>query len=108
MENEIIKYLNKNFDAAIPDESNREQLEIFLADRINYLVMNDFNQLVQILYRIDVSEKKLKDLLLQNPGTNAGKMIASLIIDRQIEKNITRRKFRQDDSAIDDNDKWNE
>ena len=70
--------------------------------------MNDFNQLVQILYRIDVSEKKLKDMLIQNPGTNAGKMIASLIIDRQIEKNITRRKFRQDDSAIDDNDKWNE
>ena len=70
--------------------------------------MNDFNHLVQILYRIDVSEKKLKDLLLQNPGTNAGKMIASLIIDRQIEKNITRRNFRQDDSAIDDNDKWNE
>jgi hypothetical protein len=73
MENEIIKYLNKNFDAAIPDESNREQLEIFLADRINYLVMNDFNHLVQILYRIDVSEKKLKDLLIQNPGTNAGR-----------------------------------
>ena len=101
-----LKYLNKNFDAAIPDESTREQLEIFLADRINYLVMNDFNHLVQILYRIDVSEKKLKHLLIQNPGADAGRIIASLIVDRQLEKIKTRKQFRKDDSSIDEDEKW--
>ena len=50
------------------------------------LILNNFELLIQLLYRIDVSESKLKKLLLENQNEDAGKMIAALIIERQIQK----------------------
>ena len=106
METGIIKYLNEKFELNIPVETTQEQMEIFLAGRINQLIENDFTQLLQILYRIDVSEQKLRSLLKQNTGTDAGRIIAVLIIERQLEKLRSRQQFRKDESNIDDEEKW--
>jgi hypothetical protein len=61
-----------------------------LAAYLNHLILTDFEALVQLLYRIDVSEEKLKKLLRDNPEMDAGLMIAALIIERQKEKIISR------------------
>ena len=106
METGIIKYLNEKFELNIPVETTQEQMEIFLAGRINQLIENDFTQLLQILYRIDVSEQKLRSLLKQNTGTDTGRIIAVLIIERQLEKLRSRQQFRKDESNIDDEEKW--
>ena len=106
METGIIKYLNEKFELNIPVETTQEQMEIFLAGRINQLISTDFTQLLQILYRIDVSEQKLRSLLKQNTGTDAGRIIAVLIIERQLEKLRSRQQFRKDESNIDDEEKW--
>ena len=57
-----------------------------LADYINQLILTNFERLVQLLYRIDVSEAKLKYLLKENPVEDAGRIIALLIFERQIQK----------------------
>lgn len=57
-----------------------------LADYINNLILTNFERLVQLLYRIDVNEAKLKYLLKENPAEDAGRIIALLIIERQIQK----------------------
>jgi hypothetical protein len=57
-----------------------------LAAYVNELIMTNFERLVQLLYRIDVSEEKLKKLLRQNPESDAGMIIADLIIERQKQK----------------------
>ena len=106
METGIIKYLNEKFELNIPVESTQEQMEIFLAGRINQIIENDFTQLLQILYRIDVSEQKLRSLLKQNTGTDAGRIIAVLIIERQLEKLNSREQFRRNDDNIDEEEKW--
>jgi hypothetical protein len=67
----------------------QEDLRQWLSDRINYLLLNDFNQLVQLLYRVDVDEMKLKNLLRDHPQTDAGVLIADLLIQRQKEKQNT-------------------
>ncbi|HWH64208.1 MAG TPA: hypothetical protein VNS50_13075 [Ginsengibacter sp.] len=72
-----------------PSEELRNQLISFLNDLIN----KDFNALVQLLYRIDVNEKKLKQLLQQNKNTDASLIIADLIIKRQLQKIATRKQF---------------
>ena len=105
MEPTVIKYLNEKFDLAIPTEATREEMEIFLAEKINQLITNDFTQLLQMLYRIDVSEQKLRSLLKQNTNTDAGKIIAALIIERQLEKIRSREQFRRDNN-IDEAEKW--
>ena len=77
-----------------------------LADRINELVNTQFQKLVSILYRMDVSETKLKQLLSDNPGTDAGLIIADLMIERQKEKIRSRQQFSKRDENISDDEKW--
>lgn len=57
-----------------------------LALAINHLILTDFPRLVQILYRVDVDEDKLKNMLKQYVHDDAGYIIAQLIIDRETEK----------------------
>ncbi len=78
-----------------------------LVDRINVLLDADFQALVSILYRMDVSETKLKQLLQESAGIDAGNIIADLMIERQAEKIRSRQQFgRKDDEQIDENEKW--
>ena len=66
---------------------------------INELIHADFNSLIQLLYRIDVDEKKLKRLLKDNPNTDAAVLIAELIIQRQLQKIESRRQFNRDEKT---------
>ena len=77
-----------------------------LANKINELINNDFQKLVSILYRMDVSEMKLKQLLKENAGTDAGLIIADLMIERQEEKVKFRQQFNKRDENISDDEKW--
>jgi hypothetical protein len=85
--------LNTAYGLDLPETATIGMLETILAARINTLIVDDFNRLVQLLYRIDVDEEKLKKLLRENSTTDAGLLIAGLIIRRQWEKIETRRKF---------------
>ena len=76
-----------------------------LANRINDLINNDFQKLVSVLYRMDVHENKLKQLLKENPGTDAGLIIAELMIERQEQKIRSRETYRPDENISDD-EKW--
>jgi len=76
-----------------------------LAEKIDQLINTDFQKLVLILYRMDVNETKLKQLLNENPGTNAALIITDLMIERQEQKIISRQQFRKDENISDD-EKW--
>lgn len=76
-----------------------------LATRINELINQDFSGLVTILYRLDVGEEKVKQALRDQPGTDAGLLIARLVIERLLEKASARQQF-QPKSGIPDDEKW--
>ena len=92
-------------DFHVADTNNREELESKLADAINQLIEKDFSRLVMILYRLDISESKLKKSLRENTGENAGKLIAGLIIERQLQKQNSRQQS-QSRPDIPDDEKW--
>lgn len=77
-----------------------------LAAKINELLLGNFQQLISILYRMDVSEAKLRLLLKENPDTDAGLIITDLVIERQAQKIKSRREFRQRDNDISEEEKW--
>lgn len=85
---------------------NREELITDLAAYINTLITNDFSRLVALLYRLDISEKKLKDLLAIQKNTHAGLIIATLIIDRQLQKIESRKKYKMNERDIPEDEKW--
>ena len=63
-----------------------------LIDAINWLIIHDFEKLVFILYRIDVSEAKIKTLLNKENTNFAAPVIADAIIERLEEKKVSRQK----------------
>jgi len=73
---------------------------------INQLVSKDFAKLVYLLYAVDVSEKKLKQLLAEHPNEDAGKLIALLILERQEQKRKSREQFKQSEQDIPEEDRW--
>jgi hypothetical protein len=89
----LLSDLNNSFGLDLPEAGTIEALEMLLAARINTMITADFNRLVSLLYRIDVSETKLKQLLRENSGVDAGGIIARLILERQWQKIETRRKY---------------
>jgi len=74
-----------------PSEEARAQV----ISLVNELINNDFDALVQLLYRIDVDEKKLSQLLQTNADTDSASIIADLIINRQLQKTATKNQFGQ-------------
>lgn len=93
-ENEAVNWSLQLFEHNKIDTSTRFE------DQRNALVMviidllhHDFNKLLNILYRIDVDENKLKQALFESTQP-AAETIADLIIERQLQK-IKFRKMYQ-------------
>src|SRR4051794_28812390 len=78
---------------------NFEQLQQSIAAEINFLITNDFGRLISVLYRLDISEKKLKTFLQQPGDTPAANIIAKMIIERQLQKIESRKKFTNNGSC---------
>jgi hypothetical protein len=93
VEKELIQIINKQINANLTKDISRHELQQKLTVFINDLILNDFQKLISILYKVDVDEKKLKRILKENAGTDAGEIIAGLIIEREIQKIETRKKF---------------
>ena len=83
------------------EDLSREQLAQF----IHQLIDSDFPRLVQLLYRLDVSEAKIRSVLLENPTGDAGDMIAQLITDRIAQREKNKQLFKQE-GEIPEEDKW--
>ena len=103
---ELVLQINKELAIDLPEKISFDELQGKLAVYINDLIRYHFEQLVSLLYRIDVSEAKIKSLLQQQPNEDAAKIIAALIIERQIQKIKTRQQFSQRDNNFDEEEKW--
>ena len=94
--------------SAIVKESDifeKSRLKDHLIFYINHLLLNDFNKLIQLLYKVDVDEVKLKGYLSEHPDEDAAILIAGMLIARQVQKEKDKISTPPDDS-ISDEDKW--
>jgi hypothetical protein len=92
-------------DFNLPVTNNKQQLIEALAGGINHLIQADFTRLINILYRIDISEQTIKQTLENQADKDAGVLIAELIIERQLQKQKMRAQFKSQQNIPDD-DKW--
>ena len=102
MNHELVHIANNAFDL---HASEADLIEL-LSQKINDLILHDFNKLIAILYRADISEKKLNALLQQASDEPAGKLIAILFIERQLQKIKSRQENRRDVNDIAEEDRW--
>jgi len=90
----------------LPSGIAEDEFKLRVSAYINHLINHDFEKLIWYLYRIDVDENRVKQLLEAKEGENAAGLIADLIIERQLEKIKSRQQFRQRDNDSDENEKW--
>ena len=107
MENtELIQLVNEEMAIDLPEKISFNEIRDQLSKKINELIVNDFQKLVALLYRIDISEPRLKKLLGDENHEDAGKVIADLIIERQLQKIKSRQQFKQKSEDIDETERW--
>ncbi len=102
----LISIINNEMNLALPVHTSFEEMREKLRVAISMLIAGDFQQLVYLLYRVDVNERKLKYLLQENVGEDAAVIITDLIIERQMEKIKSRREYTRQDDDISDEEKW--
>lgn len=95
----LIQDLNRCQGWEITEGLTIQQLEGWLAERLNEWIRWDFNALVSFLYRMDISESRLRQLLKEKQGEDAGMIIARMVLERQWQKIESRRRHRPDGGA---------
>ena len=105
MENDLIPVLKQMLGIDLPMKTSLESFKEKLGEHINQLIQDDFQKLVNLLYRVDVDESKIKRILKENPGKDAGNILAALIIERQLQKIISRKQHKPEDD-ISKEEKW--
>ncbi|HLY72065.1 MAG TPA: hypothetical protein VKR53_20170 [Puia sp.] len=109
MENEkqLIDSLKKDLQIDLAEKNSMERIKEKMVSHLNHLINNNFEELIHILYRVDVSEAKLKALLKENSHASAANTIAELIIERQLQKIKTREQFKTSEKKENPGDeKW--
>jgi len=87
----LTKIISKDFD--IDENLAENQLRDVLIAAFAYLIDNDFPKLIQILYKADVDQYKLKELLETVEGKSSAEVIADAYLDRQLAKIETWKKY---------------
>jgi hypothetical protein len=103
--NELIQDLNRSEEWNLSERLSIGELEQLLSDTLNEWVRSDFNKLLLFLYRVDISESRLKELLNENTSEDAGTIMARLVLERLWQKIETRRLFKPGEYTSDE-ERW--
>jgi hypothetical protein len=103
----VIHSLTNALNTDLESVQSYEELQARLAAYLNALINSDFNGLLNLLYRLDVDESKIRVAMKDQKGIDAGLILARIVIERQIKKIETRKKPGNDPgNEIDENEKW--
>ena len=78
---------------------SEDELVRILGVRINELITKDMALLISILYRIDVDENKLREMLRQHRDSDGAMVIAHLVVERQKQKQRSREMYKKDQTG---------
>jgi len=90
-------FVKSDFNSVIPnnDFEKLEEFRQYLIVKMKDLLDHNYDLLLNTLYRIDISEKKLSELFSQANRESIPEKLADLIIERQIEKINFRRLYKE-------------
>jgi len=94
----LILQLNKDFQRAAIDESisgfiSPSELKVKLHEIVFHLIQNHYSEYLNLLYIIDVSEEKIRNIKTEDIG-EISKKIAYLILLREWQKVWFREKYK--------------
>ena len=79
-----------------PEDGNDEKVFILLCEAINGLLASSDERLMQVLYRLDVPENKVRQVFKEALPENWPADLARLILEREKERLYWREKYRNE------------
>ena len=76
------------------DINTLEEFKLFLTKKLSDLMVKNFDEVLNILYQIDINESKVRDVIQSNNNYKAS-LLADLIIERQLQKVKTSGKYKR-------------
>lgn len=95
--------LQQEWGLQMPEEISEATILGKLAQRVVILIEKGPDAFYQLMYRLDISEKKLNSVSHQ---PDAAEQIARLIYDRQLQKIQSRKLYKTDNTETDKDMKW--
>lgn len=89
----VIQDFNLEKDNNLIHSGEVDELKEKLDKIVAYLLDNDFERLLNAMYRLDINEEKFKMAISGLHGSNISMEITDLIIARELQKMETRRKY---------------
>ena len=89
-------------DVILSGPYSESVMKKMISAEVNRLILEDFNGLISLLYRLDIHEEKLRKTLSDENG-DAGDIIATMILERQKQKLEARKLFKSGDC---DEERW--
>lgn len=97
--------LKEKLDIDIPEGYNEGEIKLMLEKRLGQLLERNPEEFFQLLYRIDIPERGLQNVLQQE---DALVKLAEMVYDRQLQKVKTRLFYKGNQQAQPDDEelKW--
>jgi hypothetical protein len=99
---ELSGIINRNFSMVSPgflisseDIKNIEEMKRYLSAKIKILLEEKYDSLINILYRIDINDKKIEEVFSSGEKESIPGKIADLIIERQLQKIHYRKMYKE-------------
>ena len=94
----LLEKLSKDFaleKESLPEQVNMSLIRDHLIKRVTELMARDYDRFINSLYRIDVNESKVHEILYTKDKTRIPEKLADLIIERQLIRVKTQLLYRQ-------------
>lgn len=90
-------FVKNDYSSLIPnnDFERLEEFRKYLTEKMKDMLDKNYNLLINTLYRIDISEKKVSELFSSKNKELIPEKLADLIIERQVEKIHFRKLYRE-------------
>jgi len=91
---ELAEAISSRFDLAKTGDLTLDDLKKALTIRILDLLERNIERLLSMLYRVDLSPRKLDEIFMSGSKEEIAEKIAEAVIERQLKKLETRKLYR--------------
>ncbi len=98
VENQVLNLIYQDFNVDQVKfnivQSDMYEIKNRLIELIDYCLQNDFERLLNAMYRLDVNETKFKDTINGKYGNDVSLILAEFVIERELRKIETRNRYQ--------------
>jgi hypothetical protein len=91
----LLQKNERNIISQNPTTYTEEELLKLLSEQIQYLIVHDKEHLWSLFYRLDITDKSLREVLTNNEEENHALKLARLVLDRQKKRMSNKLAYKQ-------------